>query len=324
MGQDFEVLPQEAWSLILRWYGLATGSPTITRHVVNTSPQGNNENLLYELKPPVYTVLRVGNAESAPSPPPGQQPDAGLIRIRASLYESFNKFLKRAKFRAGIDVQTKVRVWGVHKTVGEGRQSGLITPAASRSASPVSNNDKGRTPDMKRSMMGKEAFTSLQPETERELLDQKDNTANENYNGHLNLDMAGIGGFDTIVLEEQLGGPAGGEWLSDTSRNRSSPKEVLNAGTKASTASAQIKPKPRPIATNGKRSPAPTSGGMMTRGRQRKDGKSSGTSGLTNLGNTCYMNSALQCVRSVEELTLYFLRKCALSVIVHSCTDDDL
>ncbi len=32
-----------------------------------------------------------------------------------------------------------------------------------------------------------------------------------------------------------------------------------------------------------------------------------GCVGLANLGNTCYINSAVQCIRSVEELTKYFL-----------------
>ena len=40
----------------------------------------------------------------------------------------------------------------------------------------------------------------------------------------------------------------------------------------------------------------------------KKDSRA-GVTGLSNIGNTCFMNSGLQCLSNTEELTKYFLSK---------------
>lgn len=42
---------------------------------------------------------------------------------------------------------------------------------------------------------------------------------------------------------------------------------------------------------------------------QRSSAARDGKVGLTNLGNTCYMNSSLQCLSNTWELTNYFLQQ---------------
>ncbi|KAI9792202.1 MAG: CSN-associated deubiquitinating enzyme Ubp12 [Peltula sp. TS41687] len=106
--------------------------------------------------------------------------------------------------------------------------------------------------------------------------------------------------------EEQTRGSAGGDWVSDAPKTGKVDAGIAISVTKNENTVAQIKSNVKTNSTNGRQSPAPAAGGMITRSKSQKYTRTIGTCGLTNLGNTCYMNSAIQCVRSVEELTQYF------------------
>ncbi|KAA6411401.1 MAG: ubiquitin C-terminal hydrolase [Lasallia pustulata] len=308
LPEDFEIVPQEAWELIIKWYGLSKGSPIITRYIHNTST-GAMENLQYEIHPPVFTILKLPDSHGTGTTVQAlkeKQRDAIPVRVLASRHEGFQHFLKRVKAMAGIELKTKVRIWRILAGLGTGPSSGMITPAQSRSASPAPNVIVPVDPG-NRLVLDVHSFAALQVGSQREMLDARDETANVYYNGHMNLDLVGLRQDEVIVLEEQIGGPAGGEWVSDAVGKQLSKNNVPINLTKSGTSTGPDKLKPGSFTAGGRASPTPGSSGMITRGRQQKTGKARGTVGLNNLGNTCYMNSALQCVRSVEELTQYFL-----------------
>ncbi|KAF2105941.1 hypothetical protein BDV96DRAFT_607854 [Lophiotrema nucula] len=290
IGHDFEVLPPEAWELIISWYGIKEGSPVLRRYAHNTALVDYQENIQYELYPPIFTIRRL--RRSATSDTTTQQNVKTAPKLVASRNDSYVDFLRAAKKAVNIDVKTKVQVWRVLSTVNVPQTvqqpSGMLTPDSSpRSGSPAPSS----RPPM---YMNEPAFTSLTEGIDREMVTGKDETANEKYNGHMNLQIAGLAEDQILILEEQ---DAKGGYFSEASKKVAS-KNGVKPGANKTGKGVQSN------TTSGRNSPAPS--GPMTRGRTRS-GRTRGTVGLINLGNTCYMNSALQCIRSVEELSCYFL-----------------
>lgn len=285
MDEDYRVFPQEAWDLIISWYGLAKDSPVITRYAHDWSdPDSPMPNVTWELSPPIFSFLKVPSEHTTQTQ---REKDYPPQRMLASKKKPFNEWLKEGKALVHIDLSTKVRVWRLLGALRSTTASGILTPAASRSVSPAPGVEIVATAG-DRMLLDVNTFVHLQVGEQRELLQYPDNTGNPKYNGKSTLNLIGLGkDEEVIVLEEQKAGKD--EWPSESSK--------LNLSRGFKNANKNLTP-------SGRSSPAP---GMMTRGRQKRDGRPRGITGLSNLGNTCYMNSALQCIRSVEELTQYFL-----------------
>ncbi|CAI6337619.1 unnamed protein product [Periconia digitata] len=284
LEQDYEILPADAWNLIVSWYGLKDRSPVIRRYAHDTSPDEFTTNIQYELNPPIFNIRIV--RKSAPST---QESSKILVASRS---DNFVDFLKAAKRAVGVGSDRKIRMWRILNTPAATDESvkqpsGILTPEAS--PPPASRSTTANIP----LVIDAAQFTSLEIGTQREEVTGKDEKANEAFNDELDLSGAGLAEDQVLVLEEQN---ASGEYITDTLPKATAKSSTLETkpatkGTKSAT-------------TSGRNTPAPS--GAMTRGRTR-NGKTRGTAGLTNLGNTCYMNSALQCIRSVEELAVFFL-----------------
>ncbi|KAK6381946.1 hypothetical protein LTS17_003831 [Exophiala oligosperma] len=283
LSDDFVILPQDAWDMVISWYGLAKDSPVITRYAIDESVPPSAPHIVWELSPPIFSFLKVA-AEHTPQTQ--REKELPPQRLLASKKMPFMQWLKAGKQLLHININTKVRVWRILGGLKSSTASGILTPAASRSASPAPGAEIVASAGDKM-LLDVNSFAALMIGEQRELVSHQDLTADPKYNGSSTLGFLGFGRDDVIVLEEQKSGKE--DWPSDT------VKLSLSKGLKKTTST---------LTPSGRSSPAPS---MMTRGRQKRDGRPRGITGLSNLGNTCYMNSALQCIRSVEELTQYFL-----------------
>lgn len=293
--ENFELFPQDAWDLLLAWHGLADGQHPITRTAHNTTLETHLlPNIQFEFHPPVFTIHRIWSANSpipieqelkSQNPPPP-------VVVRSSSYK-YHEFLKQAKELVRVPLDRKVRLWKVLQSLPTEdtatQPGGLSTPPVSPGPDVV----PGSWPHL---LVEVTEFLKLQKDVERDLVDVPDTTHHAKYNGSRSLATVNLTVDTVLVIDESINS----DFVSTYNPARSTSKDKGPA--RSNSVAVSIK-----STGSGRNSPAP---GPTTRGRagqQQRSGRTLGCVGLQNLGNTCYMNSALQCVRSVEELTKYFL-----------------
>ncbi|KAI0128921.1 hypothetical protein BJ170DRAFT_682707 [Xylariales sp. AK1849] len=292
--EHFNLFPPAAWELVMQWPGLTAGQLPILRMAHKTSESAFDPNVELEMHPPVFTIHRLWSANSpipikqiikSTQPPPIQ-----LARSRTTMYKTF---LAQAKSKADVDLKDKVRVWRVPRklpTIGASAGAAPTPPASPQTHDP--NNPQDSWTHL---LLDVESFLALKPGVDREKVDFRDVTTDSNYNGHVDLGKLGLSTDQTVVLDEQVEGT---DYVSTFSAAKASDK---TSAVRSSSASLAVSQNTRSRRTS------PVFSGPVTRGRAQKSGRTIGCTGLGNLGNTCYMNAALQCVRGVEELTKYFL-----------------
>ncbi|KAM0370660.1 hypothetical protein ACHAPY_010511 [Fusarium culmorum] len=288
---EFTLFPEDAWKMVVEWYGVKDGQNAIVRTAINTAEHGDVPVIQFEFHPPVFTVHRLWSTLSplpieqslkARNPPPYK-----FARSRKYHAQTFIKELKTA---TGVPMDQKIRLF----TVPEVQQiAGPSEPP--RALTPPDSPGRGESSDESADSWSKLLLDIASFERVRDTKTQctlDDKTIQPNFNGGSSLSLFNLVTDQTLVIDEAIEKVS---WVSTYTGK--SPPNGLAIPTRSGMASSNV---------SSRSSPAP--GGVLTRGRMgKKSGRSIGVVGLQNLGNTCYMNSALQCVRSVEELTKYFL-----------------
>jgi ubiquitin carboxyl-terminal hydrolase 4/11 len=284
--QDLQILPQAAWDLIMRWYGLKPGQQPIIRYRHQTNPQDSpHPDWQYELFPPMFTLRKYQHK------PPDEGTDVAVSlrmapRVVTTRSQKYMDFIKVVKHLLEIPLETKINILRVIE-IQAAEDHPAISKTASSMLSPPTTRENSPAISHIPMIMTMDEFKKLYEKSQIDQVDCKDQSMNASYNGKITLDTLGLRVDESLVIQESSG------------KAKVQPSKSQEKAGSKSLAVKEIASEP----SSGRASPA---SGMMTRGRYRTQSRPKGTVGLTNLGNTCYMNSALQCMRACQELTLYF------------------
>ncbi|KAI1338019.1 hypothetical protein F5Y15DRAFT_407897 [Xylariaceae sp. FL0016] len=287
--EQFELFPPKAWKLLEQWPGLKEGQLPIKRTAHDSSANKDGSNIMFELHPLVLSIHRLWSAHSlVPVEASTRANEPAPPRLVRSRSQKFATFLKQTKMVAGLNFTDRIRLWMVpNRPETSGSNASVPTPPASPGHAQTTKDPWTKM------LMEVDVFNALERDVERIMVDFSDIT-------NARESSQTLGSLDVLADQHIVIDPKeeGTEWTSSfTVSHASRPLPTRNSSANLSVQNRNGR--------SGRTSPIPQ--GPTTRGRANKSGRTPGCVGLGNLGNTCYMNAALQCLRSVEELTKYFL-----------------
>ncbi|KAK6506680.1 CSN-associated deubiquitinating enzyme Ubp12, variant 2 [Arthrobotrys musiformis] len=287
---DFDIVPQAVWDELVRDYGLKENASVLVREAINTADrEAASTNITVDLHPPIYRVfLLAPSANTTHNQLRDSAQNKAPLKILTGKAAKFQELLLDIKTQLGLEMKDKIRLWKFKES------------------------QTNKAPNTAKLDMN--TFIEYEYGTNKEQIDLPDHTKQlmaGTYKSSMTLVEAGISQEKFLIVEVE----EEGEWPSERVAKalklngaNSSALVRVTKGTQVTQSISSVKnivaSKIKAPAAKASALPAPViQRNVMT----RRDGRSPGAVGFSNLGNTCYMNSALQCIKSVEELSRYFI-----------------